>query len=366
MFFNTKKEYMCNLVVALKSSSIDIQVVKVSGTANKKEVIFSQQVPIFLENSEDAQKYTEQYFLTIKNFFKENSILLKKTAQGKINSVQFILYSPWFTSKIESLVHKENTYINEEFVKQKLKEIKNEENLKIIERRVIKLEANGYTLFDIKKIKYPEIRLTTYVSYISKELYKNITGLVEENFPETKEFYFVTSPLMVLQQIKKFMINEDNIVFLNIGEEITEIGVIQDDTLSYFVTFPKGIHDFLRVIQTNIRSYDYDVLYQKEILLKSQEQISRISEVKDLWIAYLSQSVGLFSIHVPNKLVILTHKKVENFFIDILQSSIKEGKIKGLENHRIINFDISYLKDIIEFKTPLGENSIDLVLEALI
>lgn len=365
MFFNKNKEYSYSLNLALKSSSIDVLLIKNFPNA-KKEVVFSQQVAIFLESSEDSQKYIENYFFFFKKFFVDNLINLKGLAGGKIEQINFVLYSPWFTSKLDTFTHKDNAYIDEEFIKEKLKSVKSEKNLKILERRVIKLEANGYTLFDIKKIKYPEVCLTTYTSFISKDIYKKIKAIFEESFPEVKAHTFTSSPLLTLQNIRQFMMQEDNIVFFNIGEEITEIGVIQDDSLSYFVTFPKGIHDFLRIIQTSVKGYDYDLLYQKEIFLKDPDQNKKLDQIRDIWVNYVSQSLNLFSTHIPNKIVLITHKKTESFFIELLQNSIKTNKIKGLENHRIISFDIFNLKDIISFKTPVGENSIDLILEALI
>lgn len=364
MFLNIKKDNVYNLVVAFKSSSVDIQLIS-DFYSNKKEVIFSKQIPIFLEDSQDSQKYTKQYIFELRRFLSDNSVTLKQLSKGKINSVKIILYSPWFTSKINSISHEENTFITEEFIKEKLKDIKSEENLKVLEKRVIKLEANGYTLFDIKKIKYPEVNLTTYVSYISRDIHKTIVDCFKENFPNVKEHSFISSPLLTLQNIRQFMIHEDNVVFFHVGEEITEIGVIQDDTLSFFATYPIGIHDFLRVIQANIKTYDYDLLYQKEVILKSEIQNQKINQIKEDWIANAAQSLEVFS-HVPNKVIFLTNRKTEAFFIDLLQNTIKQGKTKVFENHRIISFDISNLKDIIEYKTPLGENSIDLVLEALI
>ena len=181
-----------------------------------------------------------------------------------------------------------------------------------------------------------------------------------------QEHSFITSPLVMLENTRNFLPRENNAVFFNIGGEITEIGVIENDSLSFFVTFPVGIHDFLRIIQTNIKTYDYDLLYQKEIILKSSEQNETLKHLKEKWFELVIQSLGLFSKHIPNKFIIVTNTKTQLFFVNLLQEYIKQRENEILKNMRIINFDISSLKDIITYKTPVGENNLDLVLEALI
>jgi hypothetical protein len=153
---------------------------------------------------------------------------------------------------------------------------------------------------------------------------------------------------------------------MHIGGEITEIGFVEDDSLSYYSTFPIGRHDFLREVQTDIKNYDYDLLYQKEIQLKQPDHQKRFDELKVLWANYVIESLTTYKKNVPSKLLIISDTKTKDFFVTLLTDKIKNDAAGFLTHHRIINFDISLLKDIISYKTPVYGNELDLQLEALI
>jgi hypothetical protein len=171
---------------------------------------------------------------------------------------------------------------------------------------------------------------------------------------------------MMLDSIKQFLIKEDNIIFLTVGAEITEVGIIEDDALSNFSTFPIGIHDFLRTTQTNIKTYDYDLLYQKEISVKNPAFQTEFDMLKQSWLNSFIQTLSFFKQQIPHKIVLITDSKVKDFFSKIITNSIKSDSQNTLKNYRIIDFDISTLKDIIVYKTPVGNNELQITLEALI
>jgi len=162
------------------------------------------------------------------------------------------------------------------------------------------------------------------------------------------------------------MIQEDNVISIYIGGEITELNIIKDDSLVYFATFPIGKHDFLRSLNTTIKTYDYELLNQKEIQIKSKKQEMLFEKTKLDWSQSICDLLHHFNQQVPSKLLILTDAKTRPFFINLITNSISQNPESILKNHRIINFDISMFKDIISYKTPVGDNEVDLIIEALI
>jgi hypothetical protein len=161
-------------------------------------------------------------------------------------------------------------------------------------------------------------------------------------------------------------VREDNVSFLYVGGEITEVGIIEDDVLSFYATFPIGKHDFLREVQTNNMSYDYDLLYQKQIVIKSQEKQVQFEELKERWGQMVLSTLLSFKKDVPSKILIISDSKTKDFFTENLISQIKKTSSSSFGQYRIINFEISHLKDIILYKTPAYMNEPDLQLEALI
>jgi len=364
-FFSSKEKQTYTLSIALKSSSIDLQLI-CSTSKTKKEVLFAERDIIILQNSQDPELYTSQYTKQLTTFFEKNHTKIKQLTQNTPFEVHFILYAPWFTSRISPVVHTKSTTIDEDFLKRKLAHLQGEENLDNLEKRVIKIQANGYTLTNLTKTKYSDIELSLYLSYISKKIHTILTNSIKRYFPTHIHINYTTSPMLILDHIKQYMVREDNVTFLYIDSEISEIGVIEDDSLAYFATFPIGKHDFLREVQANIKTYDYDLLYQKEVQIKSKDQEARFNLLKKKWAFSVNESLGLYKKNIPSKILIITDTKSKNFFTDILLTSSKEDPQSILKNNRIINFDISLLKDIIVYKTPVGEDELDLKLEALI
>lgn len=364
-FFSSKNKSTYKLSVSLKSSSIDIQLIEINSN-NKRSVLFLEQKVIFLENSQDPQLYTNQYTKELSQIFKINRDKIKSILKNNHVDVDFVLHSPWFTSSISVIEHKERAELNESFISKKLATFKAESNLFFLEKRIIKIQANGYDVEKINDLVCENINIYVYSSYISKNIQELLSKVIKENISKINKISYVTSPILFLDNIKRFLIKEDNVVFIYVDSEITQVGIIESDSLVYFSTFPIGKHDFLREIKFNIETYDYDLLYQKEIKLKSPKQQESFDSLKNKWSNSVKESLKLFQKNVPNKLLIISDQKTAKFFYDNLSISIKDSSDNILKNSRIINFDLSLFKDIIEYKTQTGDNELDLKLEALI
>lgn len=366
-FFSSKKKPAYTLSISFKSSSIDFQLISSTGeVTSKKEVLLFERDVILLESSQDPELYISECIKEFSSLFQKNQLKIKKLVHGAPIEVEIILYAPWFTSKISSATHEEPVIVDEDFLIKKIVHIEVDKHLHILEKRIIKIQSNGYTLDNFIKTKCSNIYLNVYSSYISKHIYDLFTKVIQKFLPEAKRISYTTSPILISDSIKRFLIKEDNVTFLYIGGEITEVGVIEDDSLSFFATFPIGKHDFLREIQLNLRTYDYDVLYGKQVQLKSKKQQESFDQLKQKWASFILQSLESFNKNVPSKILIITDTKTKDFFTEILLTKIKENPEGILKNNRIINFDISLLKDIISYKTPFGESELDLKLEALI
>lgn len=364
-FFNSKNKPSLTLSISFKSSSIDFQLINTT-EQKTKEILITERKIIFLENSQDPQLYTSQCISELASLFERNKIKLTQLVQNTSLQVQIILYAPWFTSTIISINQIEPAIIDNNFLAKKLSNLKTDKQLHNLEKRVIKIQSNGYTLSEFTKTKRSNIFLNVYTSYISENIHKSLIDVFKKYIPHTKDIQYTTSPLLILDNVKRFMVKEDNITFLYIGGEITELGVIEDDSLIYYATFPIGKHDFLRELQNQVKTYDYDMLYQKQIEYKSAKQQEQFDLLKEKWSLSVLQTLELLNRNIPTKILIISDTKTKAFFTEILLNTIKENPSTILKNNRIINFDISLLKDIISYKTPTGEDELDLKLEALI
>lgn len=364
-FFVKKNKFSYTLIISLKSSSINFQLLK-EGDGIKKEIEFVSQKIIFLEKSQDPVLYLAEFKKNLTNIFETCNLQLKQIIGDSPFKIFILLYAPWFTSKIDTTFYKDEVLLNDAFVEKEIKNFDTQNNLKALERQIIKLKSNGYTITEIKDIKCCNVEVYIYSSYMALKTYDMLQEITQKYFPSVKDLKFCTSPLMSLEHIKHFMIKEDNIIFLTIGSEITEVGIIEDDALVNFSTFPIGVHDFLRMIQANVRTYDYDLLYQKQLLFKLDSQRNAFEKIKKDWVYSFIQALNSSKEHTPHKIVLLADHKLKEFFSTLLSETAKTEN-ENFKNYRIINFDKSILKDIITYKTTISEEEeLSLKLEALI
>jgi hypothetical protein len=328
--------------------------------------MFVQRKIILLDNSQDPQRYTKQCISELSALLKSSARELHALSNGAIDRTVIALYAPWFTSNITAIAHKESVVISEKFLASQLKSIKTPGQLVNLEKKVIRILTNGYSVTELSESKFSNISLDVYSSYISKRIYDLLSDTVRRALPACERIAYITSPILMFNQVKSLLVHEDNISFIYVGGEITEIGVIEDDSLSYFATLPIGKHDFLREVQGDIKTYDYDLLYQKEVQIKQKAHQARFEKLQKQWADSVTASFMAYKKDIPSKLLIISDSKTKDFFTNHLVSALKTSPDGFLSQHRIINFDMSLLGDIINYKTPTYTNELDLQLEALI
>ncbi len=364
-FFGSRTTSSYTLSIALKSSSLDVQLISTSHVG-KKEVVFAERRILVLKNSQDPQQYTTQCLQELSLFLKAMCKEMHQKCNGKLTHTRVVLYTPWFTSRITPLMHKGPIVLSEKFLVDQLKTIQIPQGLVPLEKKVIKILTNGYTITQLAKEKFTNVAISVYSSYMAHVIHSQLVETIKDAVPMVKKIQFTTSPMMIFNQIKTHLAHEDNVTFLYVGGEITEVGVIEDDTLSYYATYPIGKHDFLRQIDNTVRTYDYDMLYKKEIHLKSDSQQKMFDTLKDQWSQMAFDSLRAFRKDFPSKMLIISDSKTENFFTDLIVAKLKGDAQVGATHYRIINFDISALKDIISYTLPTYAQELDLQLEALI
>lgn len=362
--FGSKTKVSFDVAIALKSSSVDIQLIRVPETG-PREVLFTQRKIVFLANSQDPQLYTKQCVSDLSAMLKNSAKEIQRLSQGKIGRTTILLHAPWFTSHITPITHKDSVTISERFLVSQLKTIKTPDQLVNLEKKIIRILTNGYSVSELSESKLSNISMDVYSSYISKQIFDIIGSTVRTALPSCKKLSYVTSPILYFNQIKSLLVHEDNITFVSVGGEITEIGVIEDDSLSFYGTFPFGKHDFLRELQGLVNTYDYDLLYQKEIQIKKKGRAERFEKLKADWASLVASTLLSYKQNVPSKILLISDTKTRDFFTNTLSSALKQRPDGFLNQHRIINFDMSALQDILINKTANHTDELDLQLEAL-
>ena len=120
--------------------------------------------------------------------------------------------------------------------------------------------------------------------------------------------------MQTYELIKELYIEENNCCFMNIGGEVTEFGIIEDDVLVKFSTFPMGIHSFSRELNTftggkeNVNTMNF--VGDSNVDHTKDEKIKKIIEkISAEWVSQVKNIIKEFPGEIPKKTFILNNSE---------------------------------------------------------
>jgi len=237
---------------------------------------------------------------TLASLKKVIKILLKNYPSGP-DACLCVFISPWFLSQTKIInVRREKKFKvtrdffenlmkseEESFKSQEATQLKGEPGF--IEHEIIKTELNGYyTRSPLGKIA-KTIRLHIYMSLGIGSIKTKIEEEVLENFGDIP-LSFKTFPFIAFQILNSTINNQEGLILVDIGGEITDISLIRNNCLEETISFPRGKNFLLRRIASEFKTFSQEAdsilqTYLKGHSLKGDsEKISKIiEEVKKDW-----------------------------------------------------------------------------------
>lgn len=321
------------LVVSFKSSSIDLSVVDYE---NKIPSILFTTKNLLLSNKQlTPNEFVEISLKSLQKMLVDNSFELKKHLKES-NKCEIIFHSPWYLAELISEQHSEGKKGLKQFFLEKVKPPKQNDYLQI-ENKITNIILNGYQLTKLRDVEGDEIQINIYRSFVSQSSIIKIKEIIKNEFRQFCFFEFSTSAMMIYETIKNIFVDEDNCIFINIGGEITEIGVIEDDILVDFMTIPIGIHFFQRELETFLT--DKKILDTIKFLSnnktdenlnpKNNEMLSTTVKnwVNEVFEIFLNQKKEF-----PKKVFVFTNSTADEFFKMIFKN-----------NETLKNFEFSHV-----------------------
>jgi cell division ATPase FtsA len=374
IFSKAKKQEDLMLVFDIGSSSVAGAFFQATDSGVPK-IIFTTREPIGLEKEINPERFLE---LTLKTLEK---VVYKMATRGvgAPKKVFCVLASPWYASQTRTIKYtKEEPFIftqkladsliQEEikiFEAEHLKEYAGNENkIRAIELRNMKIDLNGYTVQDPIDKKGKTLEMTVFLSMSPEQILKPMENVINTHFTG-KEIKFSSFAMASFAVARNTFVHQDSFLLVDIGGEITDISMVKKDILCSSISFPLGRNFMIREVAGSLNcslleAKSYISLYKDghadEAVEKTLEPIMDKLEAK--WLKSFQESLVNLSndISIPATVFITVDQELNSFFSKIIkteqfsQYTLTESKFRiiflGTEAlHGIATFQENILRD---------------------
>jgi hypothetical protein len=316
------------LVISLKSSSVEISVVNITEVP---ELLFSKKETLLHPEKLDPSNFKSETLTALQQLIISNLNDITANLKGS-HDAEIIFYSPWYLPEIISEQNKgEKVSLKKFFMEKVLPPQQND--YQQIENKITNISLNGYRITELKDIPSDDIQIDVFRSFVSKETLGQIKQILDEEIKQIKRLSFSTSLMQTYESIKELLVSEDNVTFAIISGEVTEIGIVQNDTLNYTATFPFGTHEFSRQLETfigekgNLSTLSF---LSEKATDENLDQIKKdkIAKVTETWIAEFKSALADFNNQTPSKVLIFVNSDA----LDFVEMVLRENKaIEGMK-----------------------------------
>lgn len=369
LFKSTKKENTA-LVFDIESGSVGGCISRIpGGDSGTPAVLRSFREEIFSRDELDYDLYLEDMIKSLESVAKA----LHDSKPGRVSEISCVLGSPWylsetriikitkehsfvFTKKIaHDLLEKEVSSLSSEY-KKRYGEIKT--SPEVIEHNVMGVSLNGYPIKDPigKRSRSLEINMITSLS--PQICLDKIRQTLLKFFPHTKISFssFATASYFVA---RNRYLNLNSYLLINVGSEITDVGIVTQGILRASLSFPFGKKTFFKQMcnKLNIEKREAKELfglYYKGTLdsARKDKLIPVLKSIEDLWGEAFRKCINTLphTFTLPETIFLTIDEDVKKWFSDVMchQESV-QAMLTG-RKCRIVTVNSPEFSNICLFK----------------
>lgn len=246
-----------------------------SGSIGGALIIFPNEEsnpPIVLKSVRTEIEYNSDK-LNVSLFTKSMLKALSKTAEDLYNTksgapdrIVAVVASPWYSSETRVVkMSKETpfiftTKIAQELLEKEIKSITLEHNkkaktiyneLEIMEHHIMNVSLNGYEVLAPIGVKTKSVEMNMIFSFSQKFFLDKIRKEISKTFHDTP-VYFSSFIIASYFAVREKYVSPDSYLLLDIGGEVTEVGVVSKGILKASLSFPFGKKTFFKYICTKL------------------------------------------------------------------------------------------------------------------
>jgi hypothetical protein len=344
--FSTKKEKLV-AIFDIGSGSVGGALVRIP--QNKKDlptIIKSTRTDIVNRKEVDFNLFLNDMILALG--FTSQDIYQSKL--GAPDEIVCVLASPWYLSETRMIkMSKEHSFVFTKKIVNDLllnevelldKDFKEKYNgldslPEIIEHPIVGVSLNGYQVDDPLGKRTKSLEMSMIISLCPKICLDNITETISKSFHDIP-VSFSSFMLASYVSVRDRYMNHDSYLLLDIGGEVTDIGIIYKGVLKQSLSFPCGrktlYRDICNALKIELRdAVEIFSLYSKNTL--SEKEKAKILPVLDSigsrWIKLFKESIDSLprTLTIPNVIFLTIDSDVKDWFIKIINS---EDYIKSM------------------------------------
>lgn len=276
---------------------------------------------------------------------------LSKTS-GRVNSVHFIMSSPWITSETKNVLLKfdKPTIVSEHVVKKAIKdeeerfsktlnlESNRKEKVTIIESKITDIKVNGYSVETVLGETAKELQISFFVSLSTERVTDEIKKEMYRHY-RISNIQFHSSAISTLLFLDNLGIKSQDIVFMNIHGEVTELAHVNHGRIVGWGSIPVGTRTLMRKYAERSRVSNHLALSDISLVVTGlltdtamDTKKDNLEKVQEDWIKGVKETLMTFidELAVPQIYYIYADFGMKKAFADILSKKIL--KDLGYEN----------------------------------
>ncbi len=256
-FFSFAKKQNVTQVIEIRDTFISSSVV-VFEKGSKPKVLFCDNIKIANTDFSDSQKHMDKMLETLLDTIQSTKVKLVKIGNHRnIDAYQIFLSPLWCISVTNSIKNKKDVpfLIDSNFVEKILEQNESENDsadLIILEKKIVESKVNGYKVQSLIGSKGTEVEIEIFTSYIARSL-KNRIAKMFEDIRRRKDYTLTSNALSSYSFFRDLYMDKNDFMYFDIGELITEISLVRDDSLFGTVSLPIGKNTILKNISKRFK-----------------------------------------------------------------------------------------------------------------
>lgn len=291
-------------------------------------------------------------------------ISTKKDESVSLDRVFYVFSSPWSVSQTKTIRIKEPKAfkVTADYLKRVIEEQgkKFQSNVlksgKTIEKKIIQMKVNGYTVNDISNIFTNDLEISLFFTVVPEEILHIIEEAVSQVF-DIKNIWCHSSTLSILSVVKNLFPQKEDYICLDISEEITDIAIVKDNIMTSSVSIPSGRNYFIRELSRvlKVSKEIADSMIKMHCAKNNNELASlklsvAIDTISKSWLTSITDVLNSFKdkVYVPELIFLIANNDLCLFLKDKLHQQSFE--VIFLDNN---NIKSSLVKGDLVFKLEL-------------
>lgn len=236
-----KKQTKGTLIINIGSISIGAAVSHIQSNAVFLEKVERESIGA---GSEETRNDLEKQMQTVL------AELLKKYAGEEYTDIRVVLSSPWHHAHIRTIHSKTEKpeTVSIDTVERILEQYKNEappqKGNRDVEAVAVQVRVNEYPTALKNPVQGTHTTINLYESEVSGSLGRTIVTAIQKEIPSAR-ISFHTFPLLAGTALRDMML-ETSFIYIDIGGEVSELGVIHADGIHFLGSIPIGYWTLVR------------------------------------------------------------------------------------------------------------------------